>query len=330
MSQGRCVFEYREPWQAIVALAVLGTISTALGFHRVVAGYPFIVALATQLSIWALLVIGLIMLALAGWVAVDRLRCRRVVEVSETAITVPRSRWSARRVTVPLEDLSAVWTTEWMGTRRLHLDWAERRFVVAAAMLPSPDQFDRLVSLLRSRLGPLGVPVEIAPPPRRFRPQFSVAWMLVAVTVVAAALGVHSYVNGRISWDAAVEVAFALVITLLVPWLVLAAPWHARVFAVGFVAGYWVETGATLLWVQMDWVQFRAGSAVPENWYPLSFAVQRIVHGHPALDWLAVAYRVGVVGGVLSGCLVGAAALGAWYAVVRTLGRHGRQKRVGD
>ena len=324
-----CHFDYREPWRSILALYGLGAFAFGVGLYQFRFGYPDAPPLAGPVAGSALMGLGALFGALALWTTLDRLRRRREIELSPTDLTLPRSRWSAASVTVPLDEITSVRTSRAPDGRLLHVDSLPGRYVIRSSMLPLAGDFDRLLKLLAERLGEgrmaRGVLDESRRKPR-FRPQFSLAGLFLFVTLVAVMLGSHGYVYGGYAWDTLLDVGFALAVLCGGLWLAWASRWPARAFSLGFVFGYFLEVLAVYGWLLLDWVRFAAGAATPENWYPLTFAVRRVADSLPgALRWFAETQAI-LLGGVASGLAWGCAAVVACCMAAHARRRGGRRE----
>ncbi len=316
-------FEYCEPWRSVVALVALAAIGFGAGAYQVRFGYPDAPPLAGPVAGVPLIGLGVFFLGLAFWTTFDRWLRRRAVEVGGSAISLPRSRWSASRATVPLDEIASIRTSKSWDSRLVEIASAERRYVVRSSMLPRAGDFDRLLDLLGERLGKdrLKDAAE-AGGRRRLRPQFSLAGLFVLVTLVAVILGTHRYVYGKYSWDTLLDVGAALAVLVMGPGIALglsgAGRWRpVQVFFLAFVVGYFVDLLAGYLWLQLDWVRYAPGSGVPRNGYPLSFAVQRLAGHMPGGAQTFAARRGAVLGGVLSGLAWGAAAVALAWTIAR-------------
>jgi hypothetical protein len=243
-----------------------------------------------------------------------------MIEVTDRAITLPKSRWAASHVTVPLDEIIRLRTTKLLGVTSLHVVWPEGQVVLPSPMLAGAADFDRLLGLLSERLEHAQVslePLDARPRKRPFRLQFSMAWLFLLVTFVAAALGMHGYVYGGYSWDAAFDLGIALTAALAALWFASAAGWKARTFFLGFAFGYCLELLAVYCWFALEWVRFPAGSNTPENWYPLTFAVWQMGESYPPAVWLVEGPRASLWAGLVSGAACGVASLAGWWVVRR-------------
>ncbi len=324
-----CCFDYREPWRSILALYGLSAFGLGVGLYQFRFGYPDAPRLAGPVAGSALMGLGALFGGLALWTTRDRLRRRRKIGLSPTDLTLPRSRWLASRVTVPLDEIASVRTSRAPDGRLLRVDSLRGRYVVRSSMLPRAEDFDRLVERLAERLGEVFVAEgasEESLRRRRFRPQFSLAGLFLFVTLVAVILGSHGYVYGGYAWDTLLDVGFALVVLCGGLWLAWASRWPGRVFSLGFVFGYFLEVLAVYGWHLLDWVRFAAGAATPENWYPLSFAIQRVAERLPDALRVLVETQAILLGGVASGLAWGCSAVIVCYMAVHARRRASRRE----
>jgi len=322
-----CRFDYREPWRSILALYGLSAFGLGVGLYQFRFGYPDAPRLAGPVAGSAMVGLGALFGGLAIWTTLDRLRRRRKVELSPTGLTLPRSRWSASSVTVPLEEITRVRTSRAPGGRLIHVDSLPGRYVVRSSMLPRPDDFDRLAKRLGERLEGVFVGEGASGESRgqpRFRPQFSLAGLFLFVTLVAVILGSHGYVYGGYAWDTLLDVAFALVVLCGGLWLAWASRWPARAFSLGFVVGYFLEVLAVYGWNLLDWVRFVPGAATPENRYPLTFAVRRLAEELPDVVRWFVETQAILLGGIVSGLACGCTAL-----LIGCIAAHARRRAGG-
>jgi len=322
-----CRFDYHEPWRSILALYGLSAFGFGVGLYQFRFGYPDAPRLAGPVAGSAMVGLGALFGGLALWTTLDRLRRRRKVELSPTGLTLPRSRWSASSVTVPLDEITRVRTSRAPAGRLIHVDSPPGRYVIRSSMLPQANDFDRLVEGLAERLGKISVgesASEKSYAGRRFRPQFSLAGLFLFVTLVAVILGSHGYVYGGYAWDTLLDVAFALAVLCGGLWLAWASRWPARAFSLGFVVGYFVEVLAVYGWNLLDWVRFAPGAAAPENRYPLTFAVRRLAEELPdALRWFVETQAI-LLGGIVSGLACGCAAV-----LIEFIAAHARRRAGG-
>jgi len=311
-------FAYRVPWLGLATTGTAATVAIGIGISRGVTGYPMAPKMAGLLSAIALTALGVALWGAAMWAAVRWLRHPKNISVSERAVSLCRSRLSPSHVSVPWESITALRTAEIDDHRQIELVWLDGSAVVSNSMLRDPEAFDALSALLSQRLARLGVPVEnctAAERSRRRRPQFTIAWMMMAVTFIAAVLGMYSFVYGSYSWEVLLHLGITLAIVLGVPWLVVYAPRAARVFAIGFAVGFWVEWVAILTCGSLGWIaSLPIGSG---GWYPLTALLWRIGTAFPWASWLAPGVTACVIGSLASGALVGIATSAVHHRIAR-------------
>ena len=308
MDEGQWEFDYREPWLRIAAVALGGAIGVGPGVYRLLMGYAFAPPAAGRISAVALILLGLMLWALAGRMALNRWRRPRV-RLNSTQLELPR-RLLARTMLVPLTSISGAKTECRLGRRQLHLIWPEGRITIDSAMLAGPHEFKRFADRLTRTLANVGVPVEggASPAKSRRRPQFTLGWAMLVMTLVAAVLGMHSYVYGNLTSDVLVELGMTLAFVVFGPWLALAAPRSALVFAIGFVLGFWLEWLMMLAGYWLGWTGL-SPSGDPPGWYPFTSLVWRTAAAVPGAGELVDGAGAYVIGGAVSGVLAGTALL---------------------
>ena len=304
-------FAYRIPWLWIVAADIAGAVAMGTGVSRAIGGYPLAPHLAGTLSALALIGLGLILWGVSAWMLIARLRGPRQICLTDREISLSRSRWSSKVVAVPLDRITALRTAQIRDEPQMELIWPEGSATIGRWMFRDPTDFDRLLKLTRGRLAELGVPAEdwtAVESSRRRRPQFTIAWMMIAVTFVAMVLGTYSFVYGTYSWDVLLHLAITLAIVIGVPWLVTSAPPGAGIFALGFTVGAWLEWMAVFAGLSLGWLHLPVMGPA-RGWYPLTGLVWRVAGAFPSVAWLADGIMPYMIGGVGSGVLVGALAL---------------------
>lgn len=322
MDEGQWEFEYREPWLRIAGVALGGAIGVGPGVYRLLMGYQFAPPVAGRISAVALILLGLMLWALAGKMALDRRLRRQRIRLDDKHMELASCRLSVRTILVPLASISAARTECRLGRRQLHLVRPEGRITIDSAMLAGPQEFKRFCDRLIRALANFGVAVEDDASPaksRHCRPQFTLGWAMLVMTLVAVVLGMHSYVYGDLTSDVLVELGMTLAFVVFGPWLALAAPRSTLVFAIGFVFGFWLEWLMMLAGFWLGWTGL-SPSGGPPGWYPFTALVWRIAAAIPGAGELAGGAGAYVIGGAVSGSLAGAALLAA--------GRLFRQRRV--
>jgi hypothetical protein len=319
----RWQFAYRMPWWKIVRAGLGAATALGTGLSRAIVGYPLAPPMAGTISALALIGLGTALAAITIGMVTIGLRHPRRILVDDDAISLPRAPWPAEYVRLGWDGFTAMRTAAFGNERQLELIWPEGSILVSRAMLRDPAAFDRLRDLVVERLAKSNVPVEDWSEVERVcrrRPQFSIAYLLIVVTFVAMLLGTRSYIYGNCSSDAVMEIGVALGLLLAGPWLLVAAPQWLRVFALGFVLGFWLE------WIAVvGWLEFSPAGA-NGGWYPLSAILWRIAVASPSATWLTVGVRMCMLGATLSGVLAGFAAM-VGRRLVRRYGR--RQGIVG-
>ena len=135
--------------------------------------------------------------------------------------------------------------------------------------------------------------------------QFTLLSLLFVMLFVAVHLGLTLYVQSRVEWSDLWWPPIALALMALGNWLVLSAPWSARIIALGFLLGVAVENLALRYCLAHDLIHLTPGTWTPEGWYPLGFTVERLFL--PGATIAAVFIGMG-----LSGVVGSAAMLLSW------------------
>jgi hypothetical protein len=112
---------------------------------------------------------------------------------------------------------------------------------------------------------------------QRVRIRITIWSLQVAVFLVAISLSVRLYIEPRLYWRDVWILLFAVAFYLIVLWLILAAPWPARLAALGFVAGAIVEFIAMKYVASHKLILLTPGGWARAGWYPLAVPVERLI-----------------------------------------------------
>lgn len=220
----------------LLTFAAIGTaLSGRLGFSR----WEWV----SQSTIVALYGVGAVVVArwsLRGFFA-DHLK-RQYVELTEDCIKVPRP-LSLGRITesvVPLDRVTKMLCSRGRHAGRLTLWHAKTRTAIAQEFLRKQDEFDVLRISLTERLEGRGVPVKT----QEFRldwPQFSLRFLFLVTTIVAAVLGVMVYAGVSFTLNKFLIVMSVAAVYACAFTAFFFGRWWLKALVVGFVLGFLCE-----------------------------------------------------------------------------------------
>ncbi len=152
------------------------------------------------------------------------------------------------------------------------------------------------------------------------KPRFSLLSLLIVVTAVACICGIQLYIYERFYWGNLYPLLLSLAAVGLGHWLTTSAPWSARIFAIGFVLGAFLEIGAGVYYSKHEPVDFAPGVRTPEGFYPLSIPIYRWLVTSGLRDWQSVhSNHIAAIftAMLVSGAILGSAFCTTWYLLVR-------------
>lgn len=318
-------YRFRKPWAWVLAAGGMALVALGIGAWRAVVGYPMAPHMAATSSSLALIGLGLVL----GGVALTAARAAvsqpaRLV-LSDAELSFPGSRFSTRLVHLGWEQIQTLRTADLGDEQQLELVWPQGNIHLVPTMLQNPQEFPTLRAALIERLSQLGVAAEDASRrerARRFRPQFSIAYLFLMITIVAILLGTHRYAYGGYASDVWVEIVITVALMLAAPWATVRLPRWVWIFAIGFGLGFWLEGLATVTWLSLGWLQFTPGPRAL-GWFPLTAVVRHLAASSPALAWLDEGVWSYLLATLLAGILGGLVAL-----AVRGLWRLAQRRRI--
>lgn len=304
-------FCYRKPWPWVAALGTLALLALATGAWRALWGFPMAPELAGPSSASALIGLGLVLAGVALAAVRVALRHPAKIALSESAASFPRSRFSTQVVRLDWQQIESLRTADLGDEQQLELIWPEGQLRLFPAMLEKPEEFPALQAALVEQLRRVGIAVEersAQERARRYRPQFSLAYLFLMITLVAVLLGVHRYAYHGYASDVWVELGITVLLLVAAPWATVRLPRAVWTFAVGFGLGFWLEGLAAVTWLSLGWLRF-SSSPQPTGWFPLTAVVRNLASRSPALTWLSEGLGTYLVAATVAGVLGGLVAL---------------------
>ena len=316
MSNAEREFELRCPWPAIGCLALY-----SLGLCIWGIAVAFEVAPAYTVSSAAgrvgYLCLFEALAVLSGFMAI-RLTPRGVqrrerLVFTDTAIVLTdgMSLWSRKPKSVPYADVTELRRTVFGRLKYITVVHAGGRFGLGAGMLLREEEFGDLLNELARRLEPFDVEIE-TPEFLWYRPQFFWRFMLVVAAVEAAALGLLKWEDPEFHLsDLVIVVGYPLCVLIWI-WLAFFANWSARIFAIGFMLGMWLELYLVFLAVFGTNLQGPYSSTMICHQIFMTPGDLLLAE---SLGWLLLG------GTTISGIVGGTALLLVWHAVKRVIRR---------
>lgn len=154
------IYPYRMKWSTIIwTLLFFGSCSGALFVMAAENDQGLIINGLVELSpqhasVVILVLSGLgIMFVLLGIVTlVMRLMVHQKIELTDTAIALPRSRWKDNMIRVPYGDIESLSVSQVFGQRFLSIDYGSGTFVISGSMLPKKEDLDVIHRLVSGRM----------------------------------------------------------------------------------------------------------------------------------------------------------------------------------
>lgn len=237
------------------------------------------------------------------------------VELTDDYLRVPRlfGVRSITELTVPLEQVAKMLDSK-VGSAGSFTVWhAKTSTWITEAFFPGHEDYEALRATLTERLEARGVPIE----QREFRfsrPQFSLKFLFLITTIVAALSGILAPFG--------IEVILLLMLLLSIQVGAVIAlvfgRWWMRAFIVGFLAGVLFEWCAMFNLIDAG----SSGLALPGGplVYPItSLLWQGVPPFHISKPWFLLAMMAGPA---LSGMLFGLLAIGVWGCARKQFRKH--------
>jgi hypothetical protein len=147
-------YDYRPRWTVIVLCALffgagaLFFAAKANGNDRglIINGIIELAPAGATVFYWVLAGLSLAFVAAAGTMAIVRLTLHQRIALTDSGMTIPRSRWSAENITVPFSEIVELTKSEVHGQRFLKIAFKGGKFTLTASMLPNNEDFDEIVS----------------------------------------------------------------------------------------------------------------------------------------------------------------------------------------
>jgi hypothetical protein len=149
-------YDYRPKWTIIILTALFfGTCAFVLGASAnsndrgvIINGIIELSADSATVFYWVLAGLSIGFVVVAGLLAMMRLTVHQRIALSETSITIPRSRWSSEEVEVPFGDIIELSASEVSGHRFLKIVYNGGKFTLAASMLSRKEDFNDICAAL--------------------------------------------------------------------------------------------------------------------------------------------------------------------------------------
>jgi hypothetical protein len=145
-------YDYRPKWTIIVLCALFfGACALVLGAKAngndrglIINGIIELSAGGATVFYWVLAALSIGFVVVAGYLAIIRLTVHQRIALSETSITIPRSRWSSEEIAVPFGEIVELSESEVSGQRFLKIAYNGGTFTLTASMLPKKEEFDEI------------------------------------------------------------------------------------------------------------------------------------------------------------------------------------------
>ena len=145
-------YDYRPKWTIIVLCALFfGACALVLGAKAhendrglIINGIIELEPGGATIFYWVLAALSIGFVVAAGFLAIVRLTLHQRIGLTETCITIPRSRWSSEEVAVPFGEIVDLSTSQVSGQRFLNIVYNGGKFTLTASMLPRKEDFDEI------------------------------------------------------------------------------------------------------------------------------------------------------------------------------------------
>jgi len=145
-------YDYRPKWTIIVLCAlffggcafILGAEANGNDRGLILNGIIEFSPGGATIFYWVLAVLSFGFVVLAGFLAIVRLVVHQRIVLTESSITVPRSRWSSEEVPVPFGEILEMSASEVSGQRFLTIAYSSGKFTLTASMLPRKEDFQEI------------------------------------------------------------------------------------------------------------------------------------------------------------------------------------------
>jgi hypothetical protein len=145
-------YDYRPKWITIILCGIFfGACAFVLGAtaRSNVRGLSFngmieLSASGATVFYWVLTLLSIGFVVLAGCLAMVRLTLHQRITLTDTSITIPRSRWSKEEIVLSFGEINELSRSEVSGQRFLGITYNGGKLSVAAAMLPTNDDFEQI------------------------------------------------------------------------------------------------------------------------------------------------------------------------------------------
>lgn len=127
-------YDYRPKWGAIILCALFpGICALVLGANA-----------NGNVFYWVMAALSIGFVVAAGFLAIMRLMVRQRIALSQSSITVPRSRWSNEELVIPFCEIVELIPSEFSRVRFLNILYNGGIFTLNASLLPRKDDFDEI------------------------------------------------------------------------------------------------------------------------------------------------------------------------------------------
>lgn len=143
-------YDYRPKWTLIILCGMffgacaLVFVTKANGNDRglKINGIVELSAAGATVVYWVLAAGSMSFVILAVFLAIVRITVHQQIVLTETSITIPRSRWSSEVITVPFGAIVEMSASRVSGQRLLKIAYNGGKFTLNASLLPRKGDFD--------------------------------------------------------------------------------------------------------------------------------------------------------------------------------------------
>jgi hypothetical protein len=158
--EGDREYPYKPSWMTIVCLGVFfGLCSVGFGYLAsnnqrglIINGLIEFSPENATLLYWLLWFVCVSFVVLAGVVAIMRVVLPQRVVVTQTALILPKSRWSSEEISIQYQAIISLATSEVSGQRFLHVAHSSGKHYVNSSFLPSKAAFEEICEMLAKRM----------------------------------------------------------------------------------------------------------------------------------------------------------------------------------
>jgi len=108
--------------------------------------------LGARIGCWIMASVSLVFVADYAMLGAVRLRSSQRITLSDSCLSIPRSRWSGRESFVPYSEIFKVSVDSYYGARFLRIFFRAGKFILWEAMLARKQDLDEIYQVLTTRL----------------------------------------------------------------------------------------------------------------------------------------------------------------------------------